>query len=244
MSSKRIPYFDFYPADFMHGVRGLTATEVGVYTMLLCRIYEENGPVEYNAVRLSAYCGIRESALVKAIDRLVVLAKLTVEGGMLSNPRAMKEIEAREIKLKNNSRAGKASAEKRQQNQAEESTVVQRPFNHTDTDTDKRKEEANASSKKQPKSSKLADGWTLPVEWREAAIGKGLSASEVDHEGVQFANHHQAKGSRMVDWQKAWGTWVGNHVKWNAGKPKRVHVTPRAANVSPEFEMVLRAYGM
>lgn len=244
MSGKRIPYFDFYPADFMHGVRGLTATEVGVYTMLLCRIYEENGPVEYNTVRLSAYCGIRESALVKAIDRLVVLAKLTVQDGMLSNPRAMKEIEARETKLKNNSRAGKASAEKRQQNQSESATDVQRTFNHTDTDTDKKKEEALASSKKPTKSSKLPEGWTLPVEWREAAIEKGLTGPEADHEGVQFANHHQARGSRMVDWRKAWGTWVGNHVKWNASKPKRVQIVPRAANVSPEFEMVLRGYGM
>lgn len=244
MSSKRIPYFDFYPADFMHGVRGLTATEVGVYTMLLCRIYEENGPVEYNTIRLSAYCGIRESALVKAVDRLVVLAKLTVQDGMLSNHRAMKEIDARETKLKNNSRAGKVSAKKRQQNQSIESTDVQRTFNHTDTDTDKKKEEAKASCKKQVRSSRLPDGWTLPEEWRNAAIEKGLTGSEADHEGVQFANHHQAKGSRMVDWRKAWGTWIGNRLKWDAGRPKKLQVVPRAANVSPEFEMVLRAYGM
>ena len=68
MSSNRIPYFDFYPTDFMRGVRGLTAAEVGVYTMLLCRIYEENGPVEFHPVRLSAYCGVRESLLKKAIS--------------------------------------------------------------------------------------------------------------------------------------------------------------------------------
>jgi uncharacterized protein YdaU (DUF1376 family) len=40
----RIPYFHFYPADFMNGSHGLSAQQVGVYIMLLCRIYEEDGP--------------------------------------------------------------------------------------------------------------------------------------------------------------------------------------------------------
>lgn len=148
MSSKRIPYFDFYPVDFMRGVRGLTAAEVGIYTMILCRIYEENGPVEYHPVRLSAYCGVRESVLTKAVDRLIVLGRLEVENGMVSDDRAMKEIRIRETKLKNNSRAGKASANKRQQKQSQPATGVEQAFNHTDTDTDTdKKKDANASSR-------------------------------------------------------------------------------------------------
>ena len=136
MAGRAIPYFDFYPTDFMHGIRGLTAQEVGIYTMLLCRIYEENGPVEYHAARLSTYCGTREATFVKAFDRLVVLGKLVVEDGCFMNPRAHREIETRETKLKNNSRAGKISAEKRQQKQYSEPTDVERAGNHTDTDTD------------------------------------------------------------------------------------------------------------
>ena len=46
MSEGAIPWFRFYPADFMRGVRGMSATEVGLYQMLLCLIYEENGPEE------------------------------------------------------------------------------------------------------------------------------------------------------------------------------------------------------
>lgn len=86
MSGSRIPYFDFYPTDFMRGVRGLTPTEVGIYTMILCRIYEENGPIEYHPIRLSAYCGTRESVLTKAVDRLIVLGRIEVQDGMLSDP--------------------------------------------------------------------------------------------------------------------------------------------------------------
>ncbi len=134
--AERIPHFPFYPADFMHGVRGLSAQDVGVYTMLLCRIYEADGPVEWHALRLATYCGMRRATFEKTVARLVDLGKLSIENGMLTNARAMIEISSRANKLKNNSKAGKASAEKRQQNQHINSTDVQRTLNHTDTDTD------------------------------------------------------------------------------------------------------------
>lgn len=138
---RHIPYFSFYPADFMNGVRGLSAQEVGVYTMLLCRIYEESGPVEYHPLRLSTYCGMREPTFVKTVAALVDLGKLTMVSGYLSNARAEAEIAKRAHDLENSSKAGKASAEKRQQKQQRTATDVQRAFNHTDTDTDTEKKE-------------------------------------------------------------------------------------------------------
>lgn len=145
--TSRIPYFDFYPADFMHGVRGLSAQDVGVYTMILCRIYEENGPVEYNSIRLATYCGMREATFIKTFEKLVTLDKFQVEDGMISNRRAIIEISNRANKLKINSKAGKASAEKRQQKQRRDPTDVQRTFNHTDTDTDTDNYAANAGAR-------------------------------------------------------------------------------------------------
>jgi uncharacterized protein YdaU (DUF1376 family) len=132
----RIPYFNFYPADFMNGVRGLTAQEVGVYTMILCRIYEESGPVEYHVRRLATYCGMREATFASVVEKLVDLDKLQLIDGCLSNRRADGEIQKRADGLKIASKAGKASAEKRQQNQRHDATPVKPAFNHTDTDTD------------------------------------------------------------------------------------------------------------
>ena len=86
MSKSYMPYFKFYPADFMNGVRGLTAQEVGVYTMLLCRFYEENAPVEYHARRLCTYCGMREATFVKVVEKLIDLGKITLVDGCLSIP--------------------------------------------------------------------------------------------------------------------------------------------------------------
>jgi len=147
MSDRRIPYFDFYPTDFMHGVRGLSAQEVGVYTMVLCRIYEENGPVECNAMILATYCGMRETTFVKTLEKLVCLDKFQLSGGMISNRRAMVEISSRANKLKINSKAGKASAQKRLQKQSQGSTGGQRTINHTDTDTDTHNYTAGAGAR-------------------------------------------------------------------------------------------------
>lgn len=138
MTGKRIPYFRFYPSDFMRGVRGLTAQEVGVYTMLLCRMYEESGPIECHILRLSTYCGMREATFEKTLNKLVALGKINLANGMLSNGRAEIEISNRSNDLKIASAAGKASAEKRQQNQRVKPTTVQRKANHTDTDTEDR----------------------------------------------------------------------------------------------------------
>ena len=136
MADRHASWFKFFPADFMNGVRGLTAQEVGLYTMLLARIYEENGPVEYHPLRLATYCGMREKTFAKTLEKLLELGKITLRGGMLSNARAETEISNRSHDLKNASKAGKASAEKRQQNQTNSATPVQQAINHTDTDTD------------------------------------------------------------------------------------------------------------
>ena len=120
----------------MRGVRGMSAQETGLYVMLLCRMYEESGPIEDHDLRLSTYCGMRVSVYQKTLDKLVALGKIDRSHGHLFNDRAESEIQSRADDLNSAIKAGKASAKKRQQNQRSGATHVQRPFNHTDTDTD------------------------------------------------------------------------------------------------------------
>jgi uncharacterized protein YdaU (DUF1376 family) len=133
---RHIPYFDFYPADFMNGVRGLSPQEVGVYTMILCRIYEESGPVEYHLIKLSTYCGMRPSSFEKVIKKLIELGKFTLCEGVLSNRRAETEIQNRSDKLKINKKAGEASAKKRKENQQENPTDVEHTFNQAEAEAE------------------------------------------------------------------------------------------------------------
>ena len=182
-----IPYFNFYPADFMNGVRGMTAQEVGVYTMLLCRMYEESAPVQRNDLRLSTYCGMRESTFSKTLDRLIALGKILDRPEGLINPRAEIEISKRADGLKINSKAGKASAKKRQQNQQNDSTTVQRPFNQAEAEAEAEAETEATTSvvAAAPEASQIQseDGLTD----RE----KLLSAMGVDSSGMTGPNGHR-----------------------------------------------------
>lgn len=197
--SRHIPYFSFYPADFMNGVRGLSAQEVGVYTMILCRIYEENGPIEANSLRLSTYCGMREKTFTAVLEKLVVLGKFHLEGGMLSNRRAMQEIQKRSDGLKNNSKAGKASAEKRQEKQRKNATGVEHAFNHTDTDTDTEKVDANAST--------CADGVKAPSfddfwsSWPLGKVGKDAARKAF---GRLSPQQRIGATTRAAEWCASW----------------------------------------
>lgn len=132
-------FFHFYPSRFMAGIRGLNANEVKVYISLICRIYEHNGPIPWKPEILATYCEMRQSSFDKALDRLLRLEKLYVtDDGRLSNATCDAEISQRESKSKIARRAGKKSAEKRQENQGSEATGVQRPFNQWEGEGEER----------------------------------------------------------------------------------------------------------
>lgn len=124
-------WFRFGPSKFMAGIRGLNANEVKVYICLLCRMYERGGPLRNDDEILATYCEMRPSSFAKARDRLIRLEKLFLtDDGRIFNATAAREIAWRASKSENSKRAGKISAEKRQQNQWPNATDAQPPLNH------------------------------------------------------------------------------------------------------------------
>ncbi len=134
-----LPFFKFYPIKFMKGVRGLSPQEVGIYMMVICRMYEENGSIDYNPIRLAAYCTVRQSLLEKVVERLVVLGKFKLSEGRLSNEKADEVISDRETRVENAKRAAEIGVQKRQQNQQESPATAMRPLSHLDKEKEKEK---------------------------------------------------------------------------------------------------------
>ena len=154
---------------------------------------------------------MREKTFTDVAEKLMALGKITMEDGRIFNARAAIEISDRADKLKNNSKAGKASAEKRQSNQGEYATDVQHPFNHTDTDTDTEKKEEGEPSSKKAIGSRLSDDWFLPMDWGEWAKGEGLSKDQIRTQADTFKDYWiappGAKG-RKADWLATWRNWI------------------------------------
>lgn len=64
----------------------------------------------------------------------------------------------------------------------------------------------------------------IPDDWQPSAFSEGSKCAEVmdawppgelEAQLEHFTAHHRGKGSRFVDWQDAWKTWVLNSRKWN-----------------------------
>ena len=251
MSKERIPYFNFYPIDFMRGVRGLTAQEVGIYTMLLCRMYEENGPVDLHEERLAAYCGCRTSTLSKTLLRLCDLGKITLIGQQIFNTRAAIEIDKRNRVVKSNSIAGVLSAEKRKQNQQFDATPVKQTFNHTDTDTDTDKEEKKVVGLAPPKS-RLPEDWALSDEGWEYARSQHIPDNIISDEAKGFHAYWTDRRDRDATksargWEQCWANRCRQIAPKYAGSAMAGRAQPFGGGSSPSLASIVaqrRAAGL
>lgn len=62
------------------------------------------------------------------------------------------------------------------------------------------------------RASQFPEGFTYS-DVREWSITNKLPVGSDDFE--QFKDHHLARGSKFVDWQRAWQTWARNAKKWD-----------------------------
>lgn len=96
--------FAFFPRDWLSGTRALTLNARGAYIDLLAAMYDHGGPIDYDVRWLCRFLGLRDSRqLDPVLKELIEAGKIVMADGKLSNPRAMREIEA----AKNRIAAGK-----------------------------------------------------------------------------------------------------------------------------------------
>ncbi|WP_406873309.1 DUF1376 domain-containing protein [Aminobacter sp. P9b] len=206
-----LPYVQWYQDDFVGGVRGMRAHEIGVYTMLLMEMYARGKALDLSESRLARLCGIDKRAFATILQMLIDEGKIIRLACGLWNDRCENAFKSRAKMLKTNSEAGKASAGKRNKIKG----APERPFNERSTvvqpssEAQKEKEETNVSSKKQ--GSRLPEDWTLPKAWDDLAVEQGLSEFEIKREAVKFRNYWVGvAGQKGVkrDWKGTWQNWV------------------------------------
>lgn len=95
----KAPYIAWYPQDFLHGIVGLSGFEIAVYSVALNLIYDQGAPIKRDDKRLARRCGMRVNQCTAAIDSLIDAGKIITADGMLSNPRAEKELQRRQEKI-------------------------------------------------------------------------------------------------------------------------------------------------
>jgi len=90
----------------------------------------------------------------------------------------------------------------------------QRPDREQEREEDKKKEDIGASAR----ASRLSPSFEpSDGKGRMADIAARWSPERRVQEIERWRSHHTAKGTRMVDWNAAWQTWIGNSEKF--GRP-------------------------
>jgi len=114
MTRIRIRRVLYSPDDFLVGVAGLTALEIGVYWVICSLVYSTGGPLRVDDERIARLARCRRRAqLDAAIIRLIELKKLTIDGNLISNARAEAEIERETSRLRQTQEAAAASVSAR-----------------------------------------------------------------------------------------------------------------------------------
>lgn len=93
---KKAPWVKWYPDQFLSGIAGLTAEEVGVYAFLLNLMYDRGGAITAELDRLGARLRMRPSSLLNVLRSLEDQDKIVMGDGYITNRRAETEIESRE----------------------------------------------------------------------------------------------------------------------------------------------------
>ena len=55
----KMHYFRMFPSDFLHGTSDLNSHECTVYTKLIMRIYDKDGPIPYDPEGMARLCNMR-----------------------------------------------------------------------------------------------------------------------------------------------------------------------------------------
>ena len=92
----KTPWIKWYSGDFLNGVADLTPHEIALYTIILCRIYDEDGPVPHDTRKLARRCNMRLPQCEKALLSLLESGKLISDGSFIDNNRALNEREKRQ----------------------------------------------------------------------------------------------------------------------------------------------------
>jgi len=129
-----LPYYKAYPRDFIEGTIGMPFEVKGAYRLVLDLIYMQGGNLPDDNRYISGLlgCTIRKWKALR--EELIAAGKLQVNGGFLTNYRAVSELKIL-AKLQENNRENAAKGSKN-------NGLPKRPLRHTDKD----KEPDNTSS--------------------------------------------------------------------------------------------------
>ena len=119
MSKMGLDWYKREPQAYLGGVQGMTAREHAVYAVTLDLIYVNGGSINNDAKWIAGWISdMGQAAVRKTIEALTARGKLVIDGGLLTQERAKREVKTkenlREKSAKNGKKGGENSAKTQQ----------------------------------------------------------------------------------------------------------------------------------
>ena len=205
-----LPYVQWYQDDFLGGIRGMKAQEIGIYTVLLNEMYNRGVALDQSDERLARMCGADIRVFKKVLGDLIDDGKIVRLNCGLWNNRCENAFTSRAEMLKKQSEAGKTSAKKRRKNKG----TQQHSLNGRSTDVEPISESQNLTIKETPigvskkRAVRLSPDWQCPGDWIDEAVEAGLTRAKALSEADRMKNWSLSnpKGAK-IDWLAAWRNW-------------------------------------
>ena len=205
------PYMKLYVGDYHGDTTHLTTVEHGAYLLLLMAMWRAGGKLPRDDKRMAALTKLSASdwAEIKA----TIMEFFTVSGGSVSHKRIVAEMAKYETVVEKRSKAGKASAAKKaNENNEKASTHVEQVLNtcsHNQNQNQNhlKKENTTYSPKK---GTRLSGDW-IPTPADQSFALTHLTSEGFRHEADQFRDYWIAKPGAAgvkLDWPATWRTWV------------------------------------
>ncbi|WP_407965358.1 YdaU family protein [Bartonella sp. C271] len=250
--SSVLPYVCWYQNDFLGGVRGMRAHEIGIYTILLNEMYARGRPLDLSSERLARLCGCDKRTFEGVLEMLITEGKILHLASGLWNTRCEIVFHERAKLLEQKSFAGRSSAKKRKKIKEQ----FQHLLNASPLDAERNSEAQKSEEKETPhgvsqkKSSSVVSstsfcdisspkeeikGSRLPSEWRAditTAISEGLSEEQALWQEKKFRDYWQAKSgkeAKKVDWSATWRNWYRREIERLQENDKRLSVLSSVA---------------
>lgn len=212
------------PDAALSGMMGLSLEERGAYNTVLDLLYTRDGHLPDDERFIAGWLGADVRVWRRIRERLLMLGKLTVVGGLITNLRATSEIDAALGRVASAREAGLASAASRAASGGRSSGEIKDLFATDDeaavatdgqlsTTTTTTRSDANASVRRNAKGQTDCPEDFAPDPSPDSKTAERMATWPQSHLAEQiekFIAYHRAKGSMFKNWQAAWTTWVIN----------------------------------
>lgn len=212
----KTPWIKWYPGDFLNGIADLSPHEIALYTVILCRIYDEDGPVKNDINKFARRCNMRVDRCKKTLNLLFENGKLTLNNDEIDNFRAQIERKKRqkmsERQSGNRLKTVPVGSEKPNENNGNgQPEHNQTPTKH-EPNGDLLEPEPELERLKKTKAKKRAcqipDDWVVTDNHKKIAADCGYSPNERLGIAIHFVDYWKSNGGTKVDWDRTFNNWI------------------------------------